>query len=220
MGEGVEGEPVESAERVAEEQPRRDRPGVAAFDFDGTLTRRDTMVRFLTQTRGWRRVLAATAACGVRTRDRDELKVEVIGRLFRGLPVARLEELGREYAARLPDLLRPEMVERVRWHRKSGHAVVVVSASLAVYLRPLARELGIDDVMGVELVADESGILTGTVVGGVNNRGPQKVVRLQAWLDARFGPGTEVELWAYGDSSGDKELLARADHPTWVSEIS
>jgi phosphoserine phosphatase len=40
--------------------------------------------------------------------------------------------------------------------------------------------------------------------------------RLQAWLDARFGPGADVELWAYGDSPGDAELLAMADHPTWV----
>lgn len=193
-----------------------DRPGVAAFDFDGTLARRDTLVGFLTYACGWHRVVAATATACLRTRQRDELKVQAIGRLFRGMPQARLDELGRAYARRLPELLRPEMVEQVRWHRESGHAVVVVSASLTAYLRPLGEELGIDDVMGVELVADESGTLTGTVVGGVNNRGPQKVARLQAWLDARYGPGTEVTLWAYGDSSGDEDLLARADHPTWV----
>lgn len=193
-----------------------DRPGVAAFDFDGTLSRRDTMVRFLVHARGWPRVIATGLAATARTRDRDRAKVATIGRLFRGMRHARLEELGRDYARQLPELLRPEMVERVRWHRDAGHAVVVVSASLTAYLRPLGEELGFDDVMGVELVADESGILTGTVVGGVNNRGPQKVARLQAWLDARYGPGTEVTLWAYGDSSGDKELLARADHPTWV----
>jgi phosphatidylglycerophosphatase C len=54
------------------------------------------------------------------------------------------------------------------------------------------------------------------VVGGLNNRGPEKVARLQAWLDARFGSGADVELWAYGDSPGDAELLAMADHPTWI----
>jgi phosphatidylglycerophosphatase C len=68
----------------------------------------------------------------------------------------------------------------------------------------------------VELVADGGGMLTGEVVGGLNNRGPEKVARLKAWLDARYRPGSEVELWAYGDSPGDAELLAIADHSTWV----
>src|SRR4030095_14433021 len=116
------------------------------------------------------------------------------------------------YAATLSELLRPELVERVRWHRDRGHAVVIVSASLAVYLRPLAAELGIDDVLAVEMVADESGRLTGAVVGGATTRGPLKVQRLRAWLDARYGVGTPVELWAYGDSAGDEELLAAAAH--------
>jgi phosphatidylglycerophosphatase C len=93
---------------------------------------------------------------------------------------------------------------------------VVVSASLGAYLRPLAERLELDGVLAVELVADAGGTLTGQVVGAVNNRGPEKVARLRAWLAARFGPGTEVDLWAYGDSSGDAELLAIADHPTWV----
>jgi phosphatidylglycerophosphatase C len=93
---------------------------------------------------------------------------------------------------------------------------VIVSASLGAYLRPLAERLELDGVLAVELVADAGGTLTGEVAGGINNRGPEKVARLQAWLDGRFGPGTEVDLWAYGDSSGDSELLAIADHPTWV----
>jgi phosphoserine phosphatase len=42
------------------------------------------------------------------------------------------------------------------------------------------------------------------------------VLRLQAWIDAMLGDRTEVELWAYGDDSGDRDLLATADHPTWI----
>ncbi len=42
------------------------------------------------------------------------------------------------------------------------------------------------------------------------------MARLREWLHGTFGPGTAVELWAYGDSSGDEELLTAADHPTWV----
>jgi phosphatidylglycerophosphatase C len=191
------------------------RPGVAAFDFDGTLTRRDTLVPFLRRARGpWAIVRAAIAARGAR--GRDAFKVALVGRLFRGWPAARLDALGRAYVPTLLGALRAESRERLEWHRHRGHAVVIVSASLGVYLRPLADRLGIDDALAVELVADGAGALTGEVVGGLNNRGPEKVARLEAWLDARFGPGADVELWAYGDSSGDAELLAIADHPTWV----
>ncbi len=192
------------------------RPGIAAFDFDGTLARRDTFLPFVRLMRGTPRVLLATALAGLRSRDRDTLKVATIGHLFRGVPADVLDARGRAYAATLGDLLRPEMVARLRWHQQEGHAVVIVSASLGAYLRPLAEELGLDAALAVELVTGADGCLTGGVVGALNTRGPEKVARLQAWAAERFGPATDFELWAYGDSAGDEDLLALADHPTWV----
>lgn len=194
-----------------------DLPGVAAFDFDGTLSRRDTMVPFLVGAAGRRRLaLAGLASCGAGLRGgRDEMKVATVARLFRGWSEDRFRDEGRTYAATLAELLRPEMVERLRWHQDEGHPVVLVSASLATYLRPLAAELKIDDVLAVELEAT-NGHLTGAVVGGINCRGAEKVARLRTWLADRYGADPKVELWAYGDSSGDEELLAFADHPTWV----
>src|SRR5690606_11798318 len=70
------------------------RPGVAAFDFDGTLTRRDTLLPFLRRACGGHRVARAVAAAARRTRDRDVLKVAAIDQLFRGSPAERLERLG------------------------------------------------------------------------------------------------------------------------------
>jgi HAD superfamily hydrolase (TIGR01490 family) len=102
------------------------------------------------------------------------------------------------------------MLERLAWHRAEGHRIVIVSASLDSYLVPLAPRLGVDDVLSCSLGAD-AGVLDGTLVGG-NVRGPEKVRRLQQWLD-----GEAVELWAYGDSAGDDELLALADHPTRIT---
>lgn len=195
-----------------------DLPGVAAFDFDGTLARRDTLVPFLQLACGRRRVALAAAAAARRNRNRDDLKLALLSTLFRGWPEQRYHDLGRDYATALPALFRPEMAERVRWHQDEGHAVVIVSASLAAYLGPLAEALGLDAALAVELDADAGGTLTGTVTGGGNCRGPGKAERLRAWLDGRYGAAAEVELWAYGDSSGDEELLALADHPTWVGK--
>jgi phosphatidylglycerophosphatase C len=96
--------------------------------------------------------------------------------------------------------------------------VVLVSASLGAYLRPLASALGLDAALAVEMAVGPSGLLTGNVEGGFNTRGPAKVKRLRDWLDTSHGPGAEPEVWAYGDSAGDEELLAYADHPTWVGK--
>jgi phosphatidylglycerophosphatase C len=193
------------------------RPGVAAFDFDGTLTRRDTLLPFLRRSCGNWSIGRASAIAARRARARDAFKVALVGELFRGWSAQRLDSLGRAYVPALLAALRPESKQRLEWHRRRGHAVVIVSASLGAYLRPLAEKLELDGALAVELVADASGTLTGGVVGGLNTRGPEKVARLMAWLDSRFGPGADVELWAYVDSSGDDELLAIADHPTWIA---
>ena len=62
--------------------------------------------------------------------------------------------------------------------------------------------------------ADER--LTGGL-DGPNCRGPEKVRRLHDWIDATHGGRSVVELVAYGDSSGDREMLADADEPHWVT---
>jgi phosphatidylglycerophosphatase C len=185
---------------------------LAAFDFDGTITRRDTLVPFLRLLRGPRRFTAAFASAGpaLARGGREAYKAAVLHRLLRGLPVDELEAKAVAYGARLPEQFRPEVVDRIRWHQDEGHAVVIVSASLRAYLDPVVEHLGLDGVCAVELEA-EGGHLTGRMVGP-NCRGAEKVRRLTAWLDDE-PPG---RLWAYGNSSGDRELLAAADEPTWI----
>jgi phosphoserine phosphatase len=69
--------------------------------------------------------------------------------------------------------------------------------------------LGLDAVIATELEVGPDGALTGEIVGA-NVRRAEKVRRLEAWL------GGDAEIWAYGDSTGDRELLERADHPLRV----
>ncbi|MEZ5205275.1 MAG: HAD-IB family hydrolase [Acidimicrobiales bacterium] len=143
---------------------------------------------------------------------RDVSKEALLRSLFAGRTAPWLAREGERYATTLPRRLRPEMVEQVRWHRESGHELVLVSASLSAYLRPFARDHGFDHVIAVELESGADGHLTGEMVGP-NVRGPEKAVRLRSWLG-----GDDVEtLWAYGNSSGDVELLEMADVPVWVA---
>jgi phosphatidylglycerophosphatase C len=201
------------------EPASRARRSVAAFDFDGTIARRDTLMPFLASVAGRRAFTRATlgrapqlARIAAGRGDRDAEKEVLIARLLAGRALAEIEEAGAVYADRLwvAQRFRPDMLERLAWHRAEGHEIVIVSASLDAYLEPLAPRLGVDHVISCSL-AHEDGIVTGALVGG-NVRGAEKVRRLEAWLG-----GDAVELWAYGDSAGDEELLARADHPTRVT---
>jgi phosphatidylglycerophosphatase C len=192
-----------------------ERRRVAAFDFDGTLSRRDSLGPFLERVCGRgplyramavRAPMLAGIAVGIG--DRDAEKERLVGKLLAGRTAASVRDAGQQYARALieGDALRPEMLEKVAWHRAEGHEIVIVSASLDVYLEPLAPLLGIDRVFCTQLGVGPDGRLDGRLEGG-NVRGPEKVRRVEAWLD-----GAAVELWAYGDSAGDRELLAAADH--------
>lgn len=184
---------------------------VAAFDFDGTLARRDTLMPFLAKLAGAGPFTRATLAQVRRyRRDRDAAKADLLRRLLTGRNAEDVETFGHDYAVGLHHLLRPEMMDTLRDHRAAGHELVIVSASLGFYLRPLGETLGIDHVISVEM-AVEDGRLTGELAAP-NVRGPEKIRRLRGWL----GDDADVELWAYGDSSGDRELLDAADHATWI----
>lgn len=187
---------------------------LAAFDVDHTLTRRDCVLPFM-------RLVASTPTVSVTLLrhtpqligvtvgrvDRDVAKASLVRHLFGGKRAGVVAERGQVHAAdTFARWLRPDTLARLRWHQAEGHTIALVSASLGPYLHPLGRLLGVDHVLCTELEHDDTtGELTGRFVG-VNCRGPEKVARLEA-LGAR-----PSEVWAYGDSAGDREMLAWADH--------
>lgn len=195
------------------------RPGVAAWDFDETITTRDTLVPFLAYIGGKGALAKSLAANGVelakglRSSDaRDGAKELVLADILRGRHLDEVTKAGEAYARTLPRLFRRESLDRIDWHRAQGHKLVIVSASLVYYLRPIAAELGFDDVIAVDMEVDPANRLTGALVGK-NVRKAEKAVRLTSWIEDRGL--ADPEIWAYGDSSGDEELLAMADHPRW-----
>lgn len=191
------------------------KPVVAAFDFDGTLTRRETLLAFLLHTLGPLRVardalmLSPTlAGYALKMIPNDVAKQRVFVRCLGGMGIDELRRQGEQFAATtLPGLMRPEAMRRLAWHRQQGHRCVVISASLELYVRPWAIQAGFDDVLATHLEIRADGTTTG-MLSGNNCYGIEKVRRLDALLGARDG----YTLYAYGDSRGDRELLSAADH--------
>lgn len=194
---------------------------VAAFDFDGTITRGGSVFPFLVAARGLLPVLATTARSapallraaiwgGSRA---DEAKEALFARLLVGIPEERLARVGAAFAERhLRRKVRPEVRARLEWHRQQGHRVLVVSASPELYVRAAGEILGADDVLATRLAVG-GGLLTGRYEGQ-NCRGAEKYARVTAWLRASGLAGNGMPqpvLWAYGNARGDLRLLQAAD---------
>jgi phosphatidylglycerophosphatase C len=192
---------------------------VAAFDVDGTLTRRDSVVPFLWRVGRGRWLLGLLRRHrelldALWHRDRDALKAVAVAAAVTGRDHAEVAAAGRAWAEEIQrSRLRSDTVARLDWHRAGGHRVVLVSASLDVYLEPLAADLGLHGVICTRLEVDGDGRCTGGLVEA-NCRGAEKARRLRAWIDEHHPEGATV--WAYGDSAGDDALLALADHPVRV----
>lgn len=182
---------------------------VAAFDFDGTLSTRDNVVPFLRFVGGpWQLIRALLrAAPALVTGRRDLAKAHAARIVFAGRAVDSVDRQGAAFATDVVlHHMHEETVQRAAWHRSQGHELVIVSASFTAYLDPIAEQLGFDAVLATRLEVGPDGMLTGRLLGA-NVRGAEKVRVLDAWL------GTDPAIvWAYGDSGGDRELLARADH--------
>lgn len=191
-------------------------PIVAAFDFDGTLTYRDTFIPFLNFVKGRFLTLAyltlslpALIPCLFKNSEGRQLaKESLLKQFFKNMPREQIEAYGKQFAEKkLPGLLRPEALKCLRWHQKQGHRCILVSANLDIYLNPWAKMMGFQEIITSQ-VASLNGLITGKLIGN-NVWGPEKERLLRELL----GPKENFVLYAYGDSLGDKELLALADKP-------
>ena len=194
---------------------------VAVFDFDKTLSTRDNVIPFLRAAVGRARLVRALLASSPRLVAaafadgcRDAAKVAMVRHTLTGYDARRLDDVAARFADDVfAHHLRPDVVGRVAWHRDQGHELVMVSASFERYLSRIATRLGgFAAVLATELAVGDDGRLTGELARP-NVRGPEKVRRLDEWLARE---GRPAFVWAYGDSAGDRELLARADQASSV----
>jgi len=185
---------------------------IVAFDFDGTLTVRDSFTAFLKWKVGperWRVGLLAMApqlAAYAIERDRQRLKQAAIKRFMPYTGPTTLAVEAAQFASETwSTLMRPDALEVWNdWGRRGAHRVIV-TASPALTVKPFADRLGADTLLGTDLVVDAKGWFTGAFAGP-NCRGEEKVRRLKA----AFGHDVRLAA-AYGDTSGDTEMLAIAD---------
>lgn len=182
---------------------------ICAYDFDGTLTTQDTLLAFIRYAKGTRAFLWGFL-CHIHLLILMKLhlypnwkaKQRVFSYFFKGMEIEAFDNLCRQFAADNRHLLRSEGVRTMEQARAHGTEVLIVSASIDNWVQPYFPEV---TVIGTQIeVAD--GHLTGCFLTP-NCYGREKVNRILALYPDR----SAYRLTAYGDSQGDKELLAFAD---------
>lgn len=184
---------------------------VVAFDFDGTLTIRDSFTAFLRWRaggQGWALGLlkmAPAVAAYLRDRDRGRIKAASVRQFLGGVSRETLDAEAEAFADQIwSRFMRPDALACWNdWGAKGAHRVIV-TASPTQTVAPFARRLGADNLIGTALAFGHDNRITGAFEGP-NCRGPEKVRRLRQV----YGDDVVV-LAAYGDTSGDTEMLAMA----------
>ncbi|MBW4078765.1 MAG: HAD-IB family hydrolase [Acidobacteria bacterium] len=203
-----------------------ERPVVAAFDLDGTLTQGGSVYHWLRYLAGdgtvYRATLTLLVPLGVGAvrsgRWADDAKERLFHKILVGRDLEEVRQASRTFAfEHLAHKGRKKILERLEWHRESGHDVVIVSASPQLYVDVMVEATHATAGMGTRLAVDARSKLTGGYLGK-NCRGGEKMRRLDEWIGDQHYPETPV-IYAYGNSRGDRRLLKGATYPFDVGRL-
>lgn len=186
---------------------------IAVFDFDGTLTTRDSFLAFIRFSCGSGRLLKGLLRHAhwlllmkLGLVDNGKTKERVFSYFFKGVDYDRFCELGRRFALFFEKSINEEMLSTMVQHQKEGDKVYVVSASMEEWVLPWCLRHGVEHVVCTQVETDGRGKLTGHFKTR-NCYGPEKVRRFTTVEPDR----PTYRLVVYGDSRGDREMLQYAD---------
>jgi phosphatidylglycerophosphatase C len=187
--------------------------GIAFFDFDGTVTSKDSLLEIIKFVKGRRAFYFGMLFCmnylillKLRLLSNQLAKEKVLQYFFGGMTVAEFERACACFAEkRLPHILRPKALEEIERLQKKSCRVIVVSASPENWIRPWAKKAN------VELIASRLETINGRITGKIDGKnccGGEKVRRIFEQYDlSEF-----ADVYAYGDTKADLEMLALATY--------
>ena len=191
---------------------------VAFFDLDGTLVAGFTAViltreRFRSRDMGVGELISLIATGLEHQLGRLEFE-QLIGRAteaLRGRSLSYLQQIcERLFADKIEKRIYPEMRDLVQAHMDRGHTVVLSSSALTIQVEPVARYLGIPDILTNRFEVDDDGVLTGRVIPPIL-WGPGKADAVQ-----KFAAANDIDLqdsYFYADGNEDVALMYLVGNP-------
>lgn len=182
---------------------------LALFDFDGTITTRDTLFEFILYVKGPARFAIGMLMLSpvlilhtARLISGQRAKERLLQYFFKGSTLTEFQSYCDKFSKqRIPWLLRKGALNQITSHLHQGDRVVVVSASPENWVSSWAKMNGLEWI--ATRLDSDNGVLTGKILGK-NCNGTEKVSRINDYLDL----SEYANVYTYGDSKGDLPLLA------------
>lgn len=184
---------------------------LALFDFDGTLTTKDSLDEFLKESVGKKKYMLNMfkfipyfILWQLRLMNNGVAKEHLFRIFFKGMDEEFFKSRAKEFSlTKLDSIINEERIKILREHQENGDRVVIVSASMKCWLQPWCDKEGIE-LLSTQLEFKE-GLFNGRFLT-LNCHGKEKERRIKEHLNV-----SDYEtIYAYGDSSGDKEMLLLA----------
>lgn len=192
---------------------------IHAFDFDGTLTKRDTLIEFIRYVKGNKEFLLGflkhlhlLILMKIGFMPNWKTKRIIFQYFFGGMTLEKFNEYGEKFAKDKASLLRKKGMAAVNKALMDGEQVVIISASIENWVVPFFASVSPQGRIegGLMVIGTKVQVVDGKLTGRFltkNCYGEEKVRRLLEHYPNR----KEYKLVAYGDSRGDHALLDFAD---------
>ena len=186
---------------------------IAAFDFDGTITTKDTFSEFVIFSKGHCRFLLGILiysplliAYKLNLYPNWKVKEKLFSFFYKSTEEVEFIRWGEAFSAKIDTITRPAAMEAIKKHKAESAVVIIVSASIDVWIKPWAEKAGVDAVLATQFETDENRRLTGKF-RTKNCCEKEKANRIKAAFPNREA----YRLVAYGNSKGDKVMIEFAD---------
>lgn len=191
---------------------------IAVFDLDGTLTTKDTLLEFIKFACGvprfyWGFLLFCPILILMKLHLFPNWKAKQLffSHFFKGWEYNDFKAKGQLFANEIEKMENRKMLEKLNGHLNHSDVVYVISASIFEWVQPWCEKIGVSRVLATQIEVDANGIISGRFATK-NCYGKEKVRRLLKVEPER----RSYILYAYGDSRGDKEMIAFSDYGSEV----
>lgn len=187
---------------------------IAIFDFDNTITNRDTLFDFFLFSFGKKKFMfkiilltPVLILTKLKFLSAQKGKQILLKSFLNGISALDFQNFCINYKHRISNILKKEAIKKIHWHIHNNHETIILSASIEDWIKPWASEIGINIVLGTEL--DKTGFYLSGNIKGLNCKGKAKLDR----LIERLPNYQDYTIYAYGDSKADRYILNIANYP-------
>ncbi len=192
---------------------------ITVFDFDGTITTKDSLWEFLKHTNKKNRLIFRLICWGpwfliycLKIISAEKSKQKLFEIMFKNWTVEQFHSSCHSFCLKIDQFLNSDTILTLKKHQQERDIIIIISASIEDWIRPWANKQGIEIVLGTQVAHDINHRLTGKFASK-NCNGKEKVKRLLKLFPNR----STYQLTVYGNSNGDTEILNFADIGIWIN---